>query len=94
MQQPDLLQDSTVPPITEGMVRKGGRNQGPSQVKARPAAPGAINRPKGSPPPDKTDAHDRKPKQSMAEKRMASARAADKAKSKAVASPSRSNRSR
>lgn len=30
------------PPLTEGFVVKGGRNQGPSQIKDRPAAPGAI----------------------------------------------------
>lgn len=31
-----------VPPITEGYVVKGGRNQGPSQITVRPPAPGAI----------------------------------------------------
>lgn len=31
-----------VRPITEGMVRKGGRNQEPSQIKKRPPPPGAI----------------------------------------------------
>lgn len=31
------------PPITEGMTRKGGRNQGPSQIKVRPPAPGKVN---------------------------------------------------
>lgn len=29
-------------PLTEGMVRKGGRNEGPSQITERPAAPGAM----------------------------------------------------
>lgn len=29
-------------PLVEGYVVKGGRNQGPSQIKERPAAPGAI----------------------------------------------------
>lgn len=38
------------PPITEGMVRKGGRNQGPSQVKERPAAPQPMNALPASPP--------------------------------------------
>lgn len=37
---------SDIPPLTEGMVRKGGRNQGSSQIKERPAAPAAMNRPK------------------------------------------------
>jgi hypothetical protein len=40
--QPRAL--SEVPPLTEGHVVKGGRNQDPSQIKERPAAPGAINR--------------------------------------------------
>lgn len=31
-----------VPPITEGMTRKGGRNQEPSQIKQRPAKPGKV----------------------------------------------------
>jgi len=29
--------------LEEGYVVKGGRNQGPSQIKERPPAPGAIN---------------------------------------------------
>lgn len=31
-----------VRPLTEGYVVKGGRNHGPSQIKERPAPPGAI----------------------------------------------------
>lgn len=30
------------PPITEGMIVKGGRNQGPSQIVNRPPAPAPI----------------------------------------------------
>ena len=33
---------STVAPIREGHVRKGGLNRAPSQIKTRPPAPGAI----------------------------------------------------
>lgn len=33
---------STVEPLREGRVRKGGRNIVPSQIKVRPPAPGAI----------------------------------------------------
>lgn len=36
----DTIVKKSTPPLTEGMVRKGGRNQGSSQVKERPAAPG------------------------------------------------------
>lgn len=32
-----------VRPLTEGMVRKGGTNPGPSQIKERPAPPAPIN---------------------------------------------------
>ena len=34
----------SVEPLTEGMVRKGRRNQGPSQIKERPDPPGPIYR--------------------------------------------------
>lgn len=33
-----------IPPLTEGMVRKGGQNPGPSQITERPPEPGAITR--------------------------------------------------
>lgn len=49
MQQDHPMKDVTpkkakaeTPPITEGMTRKGGRNQGPSKIKVRPAAPAPI----------------------------------------------------
>ena len=32
------------PPLTEGHVVKGGRNQGPSQIVERPPPPGAIRK--------------------------------------------------
>ena len=32
----------TVAPLREGRVCKGGLNRGPSQIKTRPPAPGAI----------------------------------------------------
>lgn len=35
----------TVRALTEGKVKKGGRNADISQIKERPPAPGAINRP-------------------------------------------------
>lgn len=38
----------SVRPLTEGMIEKGGRNQGPSQILDRPLAPGAIERIKGN----------------------------------------------
>ncbi|MEI6557405.1 MAG: hypothetical protein WCO00_03285 [Rhodospirillaceae bacterium] len=31
-----------IPTLTEGMVRKGGHNTGPSAVKTRPPGPGAM----------------------------------------------------
>lgn len=40
---PELFGDK-IPPITEGRVRKGGQNQGPSQVKERPAAPKPMSK--------------------------------------------------
>ena len=44
MCKPQLLADrqSAVAPLREGHVRKGGLNRGPSQIKTRPPAPGAI----------------------------------------------------
>jgi hypothetical protein len=36
--KPDVL------PLEEGMVRKGGRNRGPSQIKDRPSPPAPINK--------------------------------------------------
>lgn len=39
-----------VRPLTEGMVRKGGRNQGPSQVTVRPPPPGPSTVSKGGTP--------------------------------------------
>lgn len=39
---PPPMKKASTPPLTEGKVVKGGRNQGPSQVKERPAAPDAI----------------------------------------------------
>lgn len=43
------MKDVTPPktrPLTEGKVRKGGRNEGPSQIQERPQAPAPINAPK------------------------------------------------
>jgi hypothetical protein len=38
------MSESTVPPLTEGTVVKGGHNTYPSQIKERPPAPGPIRR--------------------------------------------------
>ena len=70
MQQDHPMKDVTpkkakaeTPPITEGMTRKGGRNQGPSKIKERPAAPApitpkskavAVHQPKADPPHPKS----------------------------------------
>lgn len=70
MQQDHPMKDVTpkkakaeTPPITEGMTRKGGRNQGPSKIKERPAAPApitpkskavAVHQPKADPPQPKS----------------------------------------
>jgi hypothetical protein len=70
MQQGHPMKDVTpkkakaeTPPITEGMTRKGGRNQGPSKIKERPAAPApitpkskavAVHQPKADPPQPKS----------------------------------------
>ena len=32
-------------PLTEGRVRKGGHNDGPSQIKRRPRPPAPVNKP-------------------------------------------------
>ncbi len=40
---------SAVRPLTEGRVRKGGRNEGESQITERPPAPGAISGPHWKP---------------------------------------------
>lgn len=66
MQQDHTMKDVTpkkakseAPPIIEGMTRKGGRNQGPSKIKKRPATPApitpkskavAVHQPKADPP--------------------------------------------
>lgn len=48
--QPSLLDEAPMkdvaPPIPEGMVRKGGRTQDQSKIKARPSPPAPINRQK------------------------------------------------
>lgn len=39
------------PPLTEGFTVKGGRNQGESQIKDRPATPGPMTRAARPDPP-------------------------------------------